>query len=102
MLAGQPRQHVGVDSPEGELSGLGALPRTLDVVEQPCDLRPREVRVDDEPSDLADVRLEPLRPELVAQPGGAPFLPHDGRMDRAEGLAVPEEGRLAQDSGTDR
>ena len=58
--ASQLPQEPGVDRPERELAGLGALAGARYLVEQPPDLRPREIGVQDQAGPLAHVGLEAI------------------------------------------
>ncbi len=64
-------------------------------VEEPAHLGRREVRVEDEPGELAHARLGPGRGESRALGGGAPVLPDDRRGGRAPVRAVERDRRLA-------
>ena len=64
--------------PNAELPGLGPCPRARHVVEDPADLRGREIGVQDEARPLADEVLHALRAQPVAEPGRPPVLPDDG------------------------
>src|SRR5205085_6357094 len=87
---------------EGQLAVLGPLPRALDVVEYPRDLRPREVGRERQ----ADVRPQTVDAlvarELAHQRAGAGVLPDDRVVDRLAGLAVPHDRRLALVGDADR
>ena len=100
--AGQAVQQPGVHGPEAELPGLGAGPRARHVVEDPADLRGREVRVQDEAGALADHVLHALGAQAVAEAGGAPVLPDDGVGHGPAVLAVPHDRGLALVGDADR
>src|SRR5690606_14126247 len=83
------------DSAEAELALLGAPARPLHLVEEPLDLRAREIGVEHQPG-LAGEKLllaGPFQP--LADAGGPPVLPDDGVVDRLAGGAVPDDRRLA-------
>lgn len=88
----------GVDGAAHELAALGHLAGALDVVEDPGDLRGREVRVGHEARALADE----VRMAFLDDSGDgirrSTALPHDGVIDGLAGLAVPHDDRLALDS----
>src|SRR5205823_13389580 len=88
-------QEGAIDSAEAELAALGLLARTLHVLEQPAQLGPAEIRVEDEARLLPDPRLFPLCFQFVTEIRGPPVLPHDGVVNRLAGLPFPEESRLA-------
>ena len=100
--AGEIPDQPCVDVAEGELAALGPLARALDVVEDPGHLRAPEVRIEQQPGPLADVRLEALRLELLAERRGPPVLPDDRVVDRLSGLAIPDQRRLALVGDPDR
>ena len=93
--AGQPVQERAIDGAEAELAVLRALPCPLHVLEQPAQLGPAEIRVEDEARLLPDPRLFPLCFQFVTEIRGPPVLPHDGVVNRLAGLPFPEESRLA-------
>src|SRR5690606_22283878 len=62
----------------------------------PRDLGAGEVRVDDEAGAFGEERLQAIGLHAVAGLGRAAVLPDDGAMDRAAGLAVPDERGLAR------
>jgi hypothetical protein len=85
----------GVGRAEHELAGLGLGAGALDVLEDPDDLRAREVGGEGKP----DGGLEPLDAavgcEAVDDLLGARVLPDDGVVDGLAGGAVPHHGGLA-------
>ena len=91
-IAGVAHVHAGepVEQPRRDVA-VGEV-AVLSLVEQPAQLRRRERGVQLEPGALADQR------RVLAQPGahgvGAAVLPDDRGMDRAPGLAVPDDERL--------
>ena len=101
--AGQVPEQPAVDRAEGQLARLGALARAGHVVEDPGDLRPREVGRERQPDALAQAvgalarpraraRARPVRVscQTIALWSGSP------------GLAVPHDGRLALVGDADR
>ena len=52
LAAGQPPQQEAVDGAEGELAGFRRRARAVDMVEQPGDLRGREIRIEQQPGAL--------------------------------------------------
>ena len=97
-LPEQPR----VDRAERELAGLGARARAVDVVENPGELRAREVRVEHQTGALAEQRLGALRSQAIADVRRAPILPDDGVGDGLAGLAIPHDRGLALVGDADR
>src|SRR5439155_19312069 len=91
-----------VDRSEANAPFPGTLAETGDVLEQPLDLRPGEVRVDHEPRPLADELFAPGRPQLVAALGGAAVLPHDRAVERLARALVPADDGLALVRDPDR
>src|SRR5262249_29838008 len=84
-----------VDGAEGELAARGALARAGNLVEEPRELGAAEVGIDDEAGALADQAFGADLAQVLAQPRGAPVLPHDCVRDRLAGLPVPDDGGLA-------
>ena len=68
-------------------------PSTL--LEQPLDLRPREVGVEHQAGALADQRLVAGLAQLVAALRGAPVLPDERAVQRLAGVRVPDDDGLA-------
>ena len=93
--AGQLPDHPGVHGAEGDLAVLRPLLEAVDVVEEPLDLRAREVGVDDEAGLVRDHLVVALLGELVADLGPPPVLPDDGVVDGLAGLPVPHHDGLA-------
>src|SRR3989449_6381512 len=91
QLPQQPR----VDGTEGQLAARGASARVGHLVEDPRDLRPREVGVEHEAGALAHHRLVAVGAQPVTDGGGAAALPDDRAMDRRAGGTVPDGRRLA-------
>ena len=92
---GQSGDEPGVDGRERELAALGALAGARHGVEQPCGLRPREVRIEHQPGALTNERFMAGRLQLLAPVRGASVLPHDRAVDRTERVALVDERRLA-------
>src|SRR5690606_29083274 len=94
------RPRVGVA--EQHVAGLRLLARTLDVVEDPLDLRAREVRGERQADDrlvlVGAVRAAQLVDDLL----GARVLPDDGVVHRLARGLVPHDGRLALVGDADR
>ena len=91
--AGELPDEPRVDGAEGELTAFGATARVGDLVEQPANLRAREVGVEDEPRRPPYGALQPVGAEPVAERSGAAALPDDRAMDRGARRAVPTRSR---------
>ncbi len=100
--SGQLPDQPAVDSAEQHLAALGPGPQPLDVVEQPAQLGPREIGVDQEPGRGGDDRLMSGLVQLRAEFRGPPVLPDDRAVDRLSGRAVPDHNRLALVGDADR
>src|SRR5262249_61829421 len=74
-------QKPGVDRSERELAGLGALAGARYLVEQPPDLRPREIGVQDQAGPLAHVGLEAIGTQPLAERRRPAALPPDRARD---------------------
>ncbi len=98
----EPVYQERVDGPEGELALVRSSTRAIHVIEQPLELGPGEVRVEDQPGRLAHARLVASAFEFRAAIGGAPVLPHDGPVDGAAGRTLPHHGGLALVGDSDR
>src|SRR6185437_3006505 len=85
----------GIDRPEHGPALVSALAQPLDVVEQPLDLRTREVGIEDEAGACAHETFPTAGTQLLAAIGGAPVLPHDRPVQRLAGGGVPHAHRLA-------
>ena len=72
------------------------------MLQQPFDLRAREVRVEDEARALAHQRLVAGLPQLVAARRGPPVLPDERAVQRLAGLGIPRAHRLALVGDADR
>src|SRR5581483_4356767 len=79
---GEAPEEPAVDGAEGELTARRGSPELGLRLQQPGDLRPREVRVADQAGPGADDRLETVGPHPLADRRRAPALPHDRAMDR--------------------
>ena len=93
--AGQPPQQEAVDRAEGELAALRALPGAGYVIEQPGDLRPGEIGIEQQARAPADEGLGAFRLEALAGIGRAPVLPDDRAVDGPAGRALPDDRGLA-------
>ena len=91
-----------VDRAERELSALGADARARNVVEQPRELRAREIRVEHEAGLRAHRFLGARRAQLGALRRGATVLPHDRVVERLTGLPIPQHSGLALVGDADR
>ena len=81
---------------EDQLAGFGAGPRLRVVVEDPLHLGARKVRINHQPRPLGDHGLEPVVPNLLADVGGLPALPHDRPVQwLARGLRSHHNGGFA-------
>ncbi len=87
---------------EQQVAGLGLLARSLDVLEDPDDLRAREVGRERETDDaLVPLDAEPFR-EPVDDRLRTGVLPHDRVVDGLAGALVPHHGGLTLVRDADR
>src|SRR5437773_639409 len=91
----EPINQPGVDRAKHHVAVLRTLAQSLHVLEQPLDLRCREVRIEHEAGARLHQRALLLLLELRTTRRGAAILPHDGAMDRPAGGALPRANRLA-------
>src|SRR5690606_34379799 len=91
---GEVPDEPGVDVAETQIAGFGLLRRTLDVVEDPADLRAGEVGGEGQTGLVTEPVLPAVLAELVddlVRPG---VLPDDGVVNGLAGVAVPHHRRL--------
>src|SRR2546430_15196089 len=100
--AGELPDEPGVDRAADELAGLGTLLRTSDLIEDPTDLGPGEVRVDHQAGALAHQLLVTVGAQSLADGRACPALPDDGGIDRTARRTLPHDGRLALVCNADR
>src|SRR5207237_1136317 len=93
--AGQPPDDPGIDVAEEQVAALGRSTGARDVVEDPLDLRPREVGGHDQSGLGLDGRLDAVVDQLLTDVDGAGVLPDDGVVNRLAGLLLPDHGGLA-------
>src|SRR2546428_2965602 len=82
VAAGELPDEPGVDRAAHELAGLGTLLRTSDLIEDPTDLGPGEVRVDHQAGALAHQLLVTVGAQSLADGRACPALPDNGGMAR--------------------
>ncbi|MNM67892.1 hypothetical protein D3C81_794360 [compost metagenome] len=102
LAVGELPDQPGVDSAEQQFAALGAFAAAFDMVEDPLQLGAGEVRVGDQPGAVADVVLQAVALELLADIHAAPALPDDGVVDRLAGVFVPYHGGFALVGDADR
>ena len=100
--AGELPDEPGVDRAAHELARVGALLRARDLIEDPTDLGPGEVRVDHQAGALAHQPFVAIRAQSLADGRASPALPDDGGMDRTARRTLPHDGRLALVRNADR
>src|SRR5690606_8361829 len=77
-----------IDGAEREVTLLGERPRAVDVVQDPLNLGPREVGVEQEARSPGKHWLESVVLQRLAGVGRAPVLPYDGAMNGATVAAI--------------
>src|SRR5215471_14981968 len=100
--AAQTPQQITIHGAEGELTARGALARVGNVVEQPSQLRSREIRVEQQAGFGAHQGFVTLILELGAEIRRPPVLPDDGAMQWAAAPTLPQQCRLALIGDADR
>src|SRR6266545_67388 len=93
--AGKVPDAPGVDVAEYDLAPLGALAHPVDVVEDPLDLRSREVGGQRQPDLRAEPILAAVLCQLIADLVGPCVLPHDRVVDRLARGLLPNHRGLA-------
>ena len=92
----------GLHRSEQQLALLCKLSRTLDIIENPLDLRRGKIRINDQ-SRLLTVRLlKSLCLQCIRNVRCSAALPHDRIVDRFSGLLIPDNRRLTLVGDTDR
>ena len=93
--AGQVPDAPRVDVAEHEVTGLGLGTGAVDVVEDPLDLRPREVGRERQADLRAQAVLAAVLGELVDDHVGPRVLPDDRVVNGLAGVPVPDDSGLA-------
>ena len=93
--AGQVPHQPRVGVAEQQVTGLGLLAGTLDVVQDPLDLGAGEVARQGQPGEVPEALLTAVLGQLVHDLLGAGVLPHDRVVDGLSGVLVPHHGGLA-------
>src|SRR6185437_661709 len=91
---GQVPYAPGVHVAERQLPGFGLLASPIHVLEDPPDLRSREIRRDRKTRLEAEAILPALLLQLLADLVGTSVLPHDCVVDWLAGAAIPHHRRL--------
>jgi hypothetical protein len=102
MATGEIPHEPAVHGSEKQLPLLGATAKVRCAVEQPADLRSREIRGERQPATVAKAILSVLGGELAAQRIGAGVLPDDRVANGLAGMRIPHDSRLALVCDTDR
>src|SRR3954469_10858228 len=92
---GEVPDEPGVHVAEGQVTRLGPIARAIDVVEDPADLRPREVGRQWQADLLLEAGLAAVARQLVDDLVRARVLPDERVVDRLAGVAVPHHRGLA-------
>ena len=95
LSAGELVNQPAIDRAGCKFPRIGSVPQPRHVVEQPGELGARKVRIDHQTGFFREHRLAAVGLQPVAVTGGAAVLPHNGRVDRLAGLAVPDDDRFA-------
>src|SRR4029077_19323127 len=93
--ARQPPDDPGIDVAEQQVPTLGRCAGARNVVEDPLDLRPREIGGDDETGLALDQWLDAVVDQLLTDVDGAGVLPDDGAVDPLFGFLLPDHGGFA-------
>ena len=92
--ARQVPQDPGVGVAEVQVAGLGALTSTLDVVQDPLDLRAGEIGGQAQATDLTEAIRPLVALKLLNDVGGAHILPDDRVVHGFAGVLVPHNRGL--------
>jgi hypothetical protein len=90
-LLAEPRVHRA----QPQRAGVASVGHRLLVLEQPCELARREVRIEGHAAALAHLLRAPVRLEPVESLLRPLVLPGHDRRERLAGLGVPRQDRLA-------
>ena len=93
--AGQFPHQPGVHSAEQDLAARSFFARFLNMVEDPLDLGAGKIGIRDQAGGLPDVVAQPLSYQVIHNACRTAALPDDGIVDRAAGVALPQDSRLA-------
>src|SRR5690606_7940753 len=102
LAAGQAPDEKSVDGAGEKLPLLGPPSGSLTLVEQPGDLRPGKIGIEQQAGLAGKFRLQPLLREPSTKRRGAPVLPDNGVVDRLSGRLVPDNDSFALIGNTDR
>ena len=100
--SGQLPHQPGLHRAEYGASRAGPVPETFLVVEEPAQLRPREVGRGGEPGQLPEALGADRGVKLGGEPGGPGVLPDDRGSERFAGRGIPHDGGLALIRDPDR
>src|SRR5690606_12629568 len=81
-----------IDCAEQQLTAPRTLTAALDVIENPLELGPGEIGIDDQPRGFTDMVEHAVALELLADRRALAALPDDGVMDRPTAGLVPDNG----------
>ena len=95
LAVGQAPDEKAVDGAEGEVAAIGVGAGARNIVENPGDLRRREIGVEQQAGAPGHERLASALPEFGAKRRGAAILPDDRIVDRPAGRPAPDQRRLA-------
>ncbi len=101
IAASQSPQQEAVNGAKGQLPTRRALSRPRDMIEDPGDLGPREVRIEHQARLGLHLRLLAAIDQLVDAMSRAAILPDDGVVNRTPRVTLPDDGRLALVGDTD-
>ena len=92
---GEAPEEEGIDGAKGQLAALGPCPGPRHLVQQPGDLGPGEVGVQQQARALAHQVFGARGAQLLAERCRPAVLPDDRPVDRLAGLAVPDDRGFA-------
>ena len=94
LAAGEIPDQPRIDVAEKQLAALGALARTLDVVEYPLDLGAGKICVYKKPGLVANIVADAVGGKLIADGRCASALPDDGVIHRLACVFIPNDRSL--------
>ena len=101
IAAGKTPQQKTVDGAEGEMALVRQAPRPVHVVEDPCHLGRREIRVETQAGFAGDHIICAALAEFAAISCRSPILPDNRVIDAFAAASIPDDRRLALVGDTD-
>src|SRR5215813_8865477 len=95
LSIGQVPDQPAIHGAEGQLPCRGAFPGASHILQNPSDLAPRKIGIDQKPCTLLNHGFAPVRPQPLAKTCRTSILPNDSIVDSPARLTVPNNRRFA-------